>query len=113
MIRSAKITVGPHKYLKRPLNLLYPIEYSNDNANYSGDSSGENQTNDNESCTEEKVGSNDCDDSQTNDSDSPENDVQQIVHPTRRAVIKARQRIQEWLNPDEEPSLGSVMAGVT
>ena len=36
-------------------------------------------------------------------------DTVPTTRPTRRAVIKAQQKLQQWLNPDEDPvSLGSV-----
>ena len=47
------------------------------------------------------------------DTDSPKDDMQQTVRPTRKAVIKARHRIQQWLSPNEESSLGSVVARAT
>ena len=43
-----------------------------------------------------------------NDKDLPEDFVQD-TRPTRKAMMKARQRLKQWLRSDiDEPSLGSV-----
>jgi len=112
MIQSAKVTVGQHKSIKRPLSLLYPIECPKENISHSSNISEENQAKDNESCNEETIGYRDYDDMLNDDTDSPKDDMQQTVHPTHKAVIKTRQRIQQWLSPNEESSLGSVAAHV-
>ena len=90
MIRSAKVTVGQRKSIKRPLNLLYPIECPNEKASQSNNISEGNQSKDSESCNEETIGYSDYDDIPNDDTDSPKDDVQQVVRPTRKAVIKAR-----------------------
>ena len=104
-IRSAKIIVAPHKIIKRALNLPYPIECPRDRNNT--DITSREVLQDNQISSEE-IDS----DSETiiehNDRDLPE-DFAQDTRPTRKAMMKARQRLKQWLSPDtDEPSLGSV-----
>ena len=106
IIRSAKVTVGQHKSFKRPLSLLYPIECPHENINNSDNFSEGNQAKNNE----EMFDYSDYNEMQNEADDSLEDEIQQTVRPTRKAVIIAQQGIQEWLGPDEESSLGNVAA---
>ena len=104
-IRSAKIIAAPHKIIKRALNLLYPIECPRDRNNT--DITSREVLQDNQISSEE-IDS----DSETiiehNDRDLPE-DFAQNTRPTHKAMMKARQRLKQWLSPDtDEPSLESV-----
>ena len=54
LIRSAKVTVGPCRSLKRPLNLLYPIECPSESVNLDNLSEG-NHASDNTSCSKETI----------------------------------------------------------
>ena len=104
-IRSARVVVAPHKIIKRALNLLYPIECPRDKNNADIDS--REVLKDNQISSEE-IGSDSEIITEHNDKDLPEDFVQD-THPTRKAMMKARQRVKQWLRPDiDEPSLGSV-----
>ena len=105
-IRSAKIIVAPHKIIKRALNLLYSIECPRDRNNT--DITSREVLQDNQISSEE-IDS----DSETiiehNDRYLPE-DFAQDTHPTCKAMMKARERLKQWLSPDtDEPSLRSVV----
>ena len=116
VIRSAKVTIAPRKFIKRAINFLYPIECPDQSVHDLEDNLDGNQSSNNQSGSEEMISNNDDDDDvQRDDNDeSPErqDDVMCTTRPTRKAVIKARQRIQQWLSP-EEASLGSVAARAT
>jgi len=43
-VRSAKVLVSPHKYVHRPLNLLYPTEYPADKNNETCFKEGDSST---------------------------------------------------------------------
>ena len=106
-IRSAKITVAPCKVIKRALNHLYPIECPEERV-----ASKETPALDNPatSSDERNIDSDDNEIEDDIDCDIPmDQDKVPTTRPTRRAVIEARRKLQQWLNPDEDPvSLGSV-----
>ena len=77
--------MAPHKFRRRPLSLLYPIESVNvsqvdDNSVASSD--------DNES---EEI----CQDDNITEDNSTEDH-----RPTRKATVIARRRLKQWLKPD-------------
>ena len=106
-IRSAKITVAPCKVIKRALNHLYPIECPEERV-----ASKETPALDNPatSSDERNIDSDDNEIEDDIDRDIPmDQDTVLTTRPTRRAVIEAWRKLQQWLNPDEDPvSLGSV-----
>ena len=107
-IRSAKVVVTPHKVLKRALNLLYPIECPRDRNNTDFDL--KQNVRDNQISSEE-IDSDSEMFTEQDDNDLPENqqDLVQDTRPTRKAMMKARQRLKQWLSLDsDKPSLGSV-----
>ena len=106
-IRSAKITVAPGKIIKRALSLLSPIECPEER-----DASKETPAMDSHvSASDDR--NIDSDDNEIEDDVNHDASVDQDTipntRPTRRAVIEARRKLQQWLNPDEDHvSLGSV-----
>ena len=94
-VRSAKVTVAPHKFLYRPLSLLYPIEcpdHKEDRVNVcqggGNDSLVNSDDNDSEDISNEgSIDNSSMEDYHTN-------------HPIRKATIKARLRLKQWLKPD-------------
>ena len=75
-IRSAKVLLPSKKMIGRPLNLLYPIECSEE---------GSGKTEDEQKTT-----------------DTPVPDVGRRCQPTRLAAVRAVQRIQQQLNDDSQ-----------
>ena len=89
-IRSAKVTVAPHKFLYRALSLLYPIECPDHQVNLGESSQVIDQISDVEN-------------------ESNKNELTDSTRPTCQATVAARQKLKQWLNPDGSfISLGSV-----
>ena len=89
---SAKVTVATHKFLRRPLSLLYPIECPN----YQDNPVNVSQVDDN------SVASSDDNESEKicQDDDITEDNSTEDHRPTRKATVVARQRLKQWLKPD-------------
>ena len=101
-IRSAKVII---KFIKRALNLLYLIECPRDKSN--------TDTNSKEVLQDNQISSEEMDsDSETiieHDDQILLEDLVQDTRPTCKAMMKARQRLKQWLSSDTDgPSLGSV-----
>ena len=86
---------------------MYPIECPEER-----DASKETPAMDNPatSSDERNIDSDDNEIEDDIDCDTPmDQDTVPTTRPTRRAVIEARRKLQQWLNPDEDQvSLGSV-----
>ena len=90
-----------HKFFYRPLTLLYPIECSDHQDNPVNLSHSVVNSDDNES---EEIHPNNgiIDDASTEDCHA--------TRPTCKATVVVRQRLKQWLNPDDVLiSLGSVV----
>lgn len=106
--RFHQLVIAPHKVIKKALNLLYPIECPRDQNNT--DVNSKELLQDNQISSEE-IDSNSETITEHDDKDLPENqqDMVQDTCPSCKAMMKARQRLKQWLTPDtDESSLGSV-----
>ena len=106
-IRSAKITVAPGKIIKKALHFLYPIECPEER-----DASKETPAmNSHASASDDRniySDDNEIEDDVNHDA-SVDQDTVPTTRRTRRAVIEARRKLQQWLNPKEDHvSLGSI-----
>jgi len=113
MIHTVLKNFAPHKFVKRTFGFLYPIECPDESIHDLEDNSEGSQAQNNQSSSEEIISNNDDDVNgiQRDDGSPGKQHMIQTVCPKRRAVIKARQRIQQWLNSDEEASVGSTCCG--
>ena len=107
-IRSAKVSVSPHGYLHRPLNLLYPIECQNKgNTDVdSGDKATTQSTGSTENETSEHVPLEDSIEEVHSEETTTQSmdDLVPLVsstRPIRKATVVARKKIKEWLSPEE------------
>ena len=85
-VRSAKLLVAPHRYLHRPLCLLYPLECPDCGSNSNCDNQLSNQS---EETEENDFG----------DDENPYGDLFTTC-PRRKATVVARKKIKSWLAPD-------------
>ena len=130
-VRSAKIIVGPRKYLHRALSLLYPIECpdqdnsvdftevsdsnsathvvnNDDDKSERMDSNGDDASNDATDPTDDASNdATDPTDDASNNATDPTGDDEIDDHPMttgrpiRKATVLARQKLKQWLKPDD------------
>ena len=97
--------MAPHKFLCRPLSLLYPIEcpdLQDDPVNVPQGSGNDSLVNSEEDGDSEVM-------SNENVVDDNSMEDHHTTYPIREATIRARQKLKEWLKPDGALiSLGSV-----
>ena len=124
-IRSAKVLIAPHRYLHRPLSLLYPLECPD--TSDKGDSQMCNNQGDHSVTTakitnsnEQKGGAGTPVTSEANyqepEEEAKENDTCDDIHDDlsatsttrskRKATLVARMKIKNWLNPAESFLVG-------
>ena len=100
LVRAAKVRLSSKKVFTRALNMLFPIEcpeHGSEVENSVNDPMEETQDRDNNENTMED----------TIISDEIENDVTPMTRPTKRAVVAAREKIRNWLNPMKDNTFGA------
>ena len=115
-IRSAKVFVLPHSYLHRPLSLLYPIECPNEGIDDVG-KGNQAMAQSTESTEEKHEAANNIpiDDSNEEAEESTTHGVDSLMplasstHPMRKATVAAREKIKEWLSPEESMFVWGVL----
>ena len=110
MIRSARVLVSPNRYLHRALSLLYPIECPGDKSmqcdhNQSDTLSGNNEGEDRDSLpgdvNNEELVVQERDAEHITDESSRTVKMDMVRRPVRQATLKAKRKMQEWLNPTD------------
>ena len=100
LVRAAKVRLSSKKVFTRALNMLFPIEcpeHGSEVENSVNDPMEETQDRDNNENTMED----------TDNSDEIGNDVTPMTRSTRRAVVAAREKIRNWLNPMKDNTSGA------
>ena len=114
-IRSAKVLIAPHGHLHRPLKLLYPLECPDSDFQTSdnhGDmfilpAAKETGSREQESETVTPVPNEvDHQESEKGDKFDFNGDSSTTTHSKRKAIVVARMKIKNWLNPEETLLIG-------